>query len=96
MVIDMIVGYSGVREAAVTQRDNVVSLVLIVEYATSQSYARELGDNFVRLAKSLLGDSAPGKAIGTGKYDYMVGIYLPNEEQLALGAKARTADRISW
>ena len=85
-----------VRDAAMTQEGNRISLVLIVDYAIDPDYARQLGDNFVRLAKTFTDDDSPGKAIGRGKYDYLIGIYYPNEKRIALGAKSRAADRISW
>ena len=96
MILSTIRGYSLVRDAAISQDGSSVNLVLIVDYAIDPDYARQLGDNFVRLAKTFLRDDAPGKAIGTGKYDYLIGIYYPNEKQLALGAKSRVSDRISW
>ena len=96
MVISTIEGYPRIREAAIGQDGNQLSLVIIVDYATDPDYAQELGDNFVRLAKTFLKDGAPGKQIGTGKYDYLIGVYYPNERKVALGAKVGTADRISW
>ena len=96
MVISSIEGYSGVREAAIGQDGKSLSLVIIVDYATDPDYAKQLGDNFVRLAKTFLKDGAPGKQIGSGRYDYLIGIYHPNEQKVAMGAKARSADRISW
>ncbi len=96
MVISSIEGYPRVREAAISQDGNQLSLVIIVDYATDPNYAQELGDNFVRLAKSFLKDGVPGKQIGRGRYDYLIGVYHPNEQEVALGAKASSADRISW
>ena len=96
MVISSIEGYPRVREASIGQDGKQLSLVIIVDYATDPGYAQELGDNFVRLAKTFLKDGAPGKQIGTGKYDYLIGVYYPNEQKVALGAKVRSADRISW
>ena len=96
MILSTIRGYSWVRDAAISQDGSRVNLVLIVDYIIDPDYARQLGDNFVRLAKTFLKDDPPGKVIGTGKYDYLVGIYYPNEKQLALGAKSRVSDRISW
>ena len=89
--------YTHVREVSVEQDGNTISLVIIVGYATNQTYARQLGDSFVRMAMTLLKDGTPGREIGAGKrYDYLVGVYFPNEERLALGAKARVAGRITW
>ena len=96
IIFGTIQDYPLVRDAAMTQDGNQVSLVLIVDYAIDPDYARQLGDNFVRLAKSFLKDDPPGKAIGRGKYDYLIRVYYPNEKRLALGAKSRVSDRISW
>ena len=41
-------------------------------------------------------DSPPGKTIGTGRYDYVIGVYYPNERALVKGAKSRVSNRISW
>ncbi len=46
--------------------------------------------------KSLSDDVPPSRSIGKGKYDYLVGLYYPNEKPLAMRAKVRFADRISW
>ena len=96
MILDPIVTYSMVREAVIHQDGNTINLVLIVDYATDPGYAQQMGDNFVRMAKTFLSDRAPGKQIGTGKYDYLIGVYYPNAQKVSLGAKVRTAARISW
>ena len=61
MVISTIEGYSRVREAAISQDGKTLSLVIIVDFATDPDYAKQLGDNFVRLTKSFLKDGVPGK-----------------------------------
>ena len=86
----------GVLDAAISQQGERVSLVLIVHPITNESRARQLGDNFVRLCKSLSDDEPPGRSIGRGKYDYLIGVYYPNEKKVALGAKSSVSDRISW
>ena len=96
MVISTIEGYPRVREAAISQDGKTLSLVIIVDYATDPGYAQQLGDDFVRLAKSFLKDGMPGKQIGRGRYDYLIGVYNPNEQEVSLGAKVSSADRISW
>ena len=85
-----------VMDAAVAQDGDDISLVLIVGFATNESRAKEIGENFVRMTKSLMKDGAPGREIGKGKYNYLIGVYYPNEKTVALGAKARTADRLTW
>ena len=96
MILDTIQAYPRVRDAAITQDGNQLSLVLIVDYATNKSYAQQLGNNFVRIAKSFLKDAQPGESIGKGKYDYVIGVYYPNEKPLTVGAKSRTSEHISW
>ena len=95
MVISTIEGYPRVRESSIGQDGNQLSLVIIVDYETDPDYSQELGENFVRMAKSFLKDGVPGKQIGRGSYDYLIGIYYPNEQKVALGAKVGDADRIS-
>ena len=85
-----------VIDAAVSQIGTDISLVLIVRPATNKRRAEQLGDNFLRLAKSLSPDSSPGRSIGEGMYNYVVGVYYPNEKRLATGAKHKNADRITW
>ena len=95
-IIASVKQYPGVLDAAISQRGDQMSLVLIVHSATNESSARLLGDNFVRLYKSLSDDEPPGSSIGRGKYDYLIGVYYPNEKKVAQGAKSRASDRISW
>ena len=95
MVISSIETNREVVEAAISQRGDQVSLVLIARSATNKQRAQELGDNFVRMFKSLSPDTVPGRVIGEGIYDYLVGVYYPNEKQLASGAKAKNARRIT-
>ena len=85
-----------VLDAAVSQTGNDVILVLIVRSATNKNRAQQLGDSFVRLAKTFSPDSSPGRSIGTGIYSYLISVYYPNEKRVAIGGKARNADRISW
>ena len=86
----------GVLDAAVSKRGNQISLVVIVGPLTSKSRAKQLGDSFVRLYKSLSDDDPPGSSIGRGKYSYSIGVYTPDEKPLVVGAKASVANRISW
>ena len=86
----------GVLDAAISKDGNTVSLVLIVHPLTNKNSAKQQGDNFVRLYKSLSNDDSPGRSIGRGKYDYLIGVYYPDETKVALGAKSRASDRITW
>lgn len=71
-------------------------LVLFLNAAMNEEYAKELGDRFVRMTKAFgLGPSSD-EQIGKGVYDYLVGVYTTTEKELALGAKVASARRISW
>ena len=85
-----------VLDAAISQDGNTFSLVLVVNRATNQTGARQLGDNFVRMLKTFSDDDNPGREIGQGKYDYLIGVYYSDRTQVALGAKAAGATRIRW
>lgn len=85
-----------IRDASIGQDGDDLSLVLVVGNAINEQYAKELGDNFVRMLKSLGPDDPPGQAIGPGKYNYLIGVYFPDGQRLALGAKASNGQRITW
>lgn len=95
--VTSIQGYPEVIDAAAESRGGTISLVLVVGAATNEQRARQLGDNFVRMAKSFSDDDPPGsRSIGTGKYDYLISVYTSTDQVLARGAKSRSSDRISW
>ena len=96
LAINAMMGQSLVSDAAITQDGRNLSLVLVVNAAASEEYAKELGSNFVRLVKTFGPEEAPGREIGEGIYDYLVGVYTPAEEQIALGAKVSFARSITW
>ena len=95
-ILSQIASYPRVRDAAIKQDGRQLSLVLIVDPATSEEYAKELGENFVRITKTLIGDGTVGQSIGKGEMDYIIGVYYPNESKVAIGAKAGNSDRIRW
>ena len=90
--------YPEVRDAAISYKDDVMSLALQVSYATNKRRAKELGDAFVRMVKALTnGEDPPGKEIGKGRYTYIIGVYRPKQEQVVvLGVKADDSERIKW
>ena len=96
LAIDMLKGYEFVRDASISQKEEILSLAVIVNFGTSKNIAKEMGDNFVRLVKSFSKDEMPEKLIGEGIYDYMIGVYYPNEEQIVFGVKVRNGKSISW
>ena len=97
-IVLMTIGASpGVLDAAISQDEEYISLVLVVGAATSEQYAKELGENFVRQFKSMSQDDPPGKGVGTGMYNYSVKVVgMPGEKVIAQGAKVSFSDRISW
>ena len=96
LAIQSIMGYSEVRDAAISQNGQDLSLAVMVDYATSVVRAKELGDNFVRMTKSFGPGPTPGKEIGKGVFDYLITVIYPNEEIVALGAKVRFSPKITW
>ena len=85
-----------VRDAYIGQDDCDLTLALVVNAATSEEYAKDLGDRFVRLTKALGAGPSSSKQIGKGIYNFLVGVYTAQETKLALGAKAAGSTRILW
>ena len=79
-----------------TEQKCRMSLAIIVNARTSETQAKELGDSFVRMAKTFGPEEVPGMRIGGGTYDYMIGVYTPQERQLVLGFKNRNLEHITW
>jgi len=97
MVIDLIKESElVVLDAAVTQKGDQFSLVVIVINGTTKEAAKNIGDNFLRMVKSLGPDENPGRQIGPGIFDYFVGVYHRDESELVLGFKSKRAENIDW
>lgn len=96
LAIRTIKDYSAVKSAAVVQEGRNLDLTITVDYATPEENAKELGNNFVRLLQTLGPEAMPGAVVGKGMFNYLVGVYYPSEEMLAMGTKPRTSDRITW
>ncbi len=94
--IDGIMGYTLVRDAGVFQDGKKVKLVIIANDAINEQYAKELCDNFVRMVKQFSEDENPGKEIGKGIYDYLVGVYTSTEEEVVIGFKSADLPHITW
>ena len=95
MVISQMMEYPQVRDCSVSET-GITSTFVIVGAATNAATAKNLGDNFVRMYKSFSDDDPPARSIGPGKYNYLIGVYTPTEEKIALGAKVKAAERITW
>lgn len=96
LAIRTIKDYSAVKDAAVVQEGRSLDLTITVDYATPEENARELGNNFVRLLQTLGPEAMPGAVVGKGMFNYLVGVYYPSGEMLAMGTKLRTSDHITW
>lgn len=96
LAISQIKEHANVKDAAISQDGDTLSLVLIVDLGTTKNKAKELGDNFVRLVKAFSKDDSPGNEIGNGIYDYLIGIYDPAKKEIAMGAKSSIARSITW
>lgn len=87
-----------VNDASAQVKDDTIYLVLMVNAATNIETAKRLGDNFLRLTKSLCKDGeAPSKRIGKSNYNYQIGVFASgSESEIARGAKIDVSPVISW
>ncbi len=87
-----------VLDAGIDQyRGRTVVLSLVVAPATSPTTARELGERFVRLVKTLApGEPVPGVEIGAGVFDYIVQVTTPSDVLIAQGGKASEHRTLQW
>ncbi len=96
LAIDEIMGYPEVLGAAVGQDGMRLTLALVVPFGASESAAKDAGEDFVRVVKSLGLESAPAKELGKGDFDYLVTVVYPDETVIVRGVKVSTSPRITW
>lgn len=96
IAISQIKTYPGVRDAAVTQEDGMLTLVIVADYAMNAETAKQNGERFVRLVKQFGPDDNPTSEIGAGVYDYLIIVVTPAKKELARGAKVNIAKKITW
>ena len=59
--------------------------------------ARALGDDFVRLVKTIAAtEPTPGDDLGPGDFDYVVHISTPTNALVARGGKSTSARAMNW
>lgn len=96
MASDTIALELDVVDASISQQGEKLALAIIVRNGTSEGRAKQLGDNFVRMAKTFGPDDNPSKEIGRGRYDYRIGVKTLDGRTLAMGAKIGPASHITW
>lgn len=95
--ISIIKEYKQVKDAGITQKEDKLSLVVIMSYGTTVAYAKNIGDNFVRLIKSYNEiEEGPHKEIGEGVFEYAIFVVDPNEKDIASGIKLASQKDIIW
>lgn len=97
MAVTGIQQYDDVLEASIAQDDGTLSLAIKVPYATNAERARQLGDNFLRMVKTMSKDGeVPETAIGRGEYTYLITVIRPNGTVIAEGGKVGSSPHITW
>ena len=100
LAVAIIVGYREVTAAEITQENSILDLVLVVKPGTGNTPAKKLGDQFIRTVKTVGPDENPptygNRQIGTGKFNYYIGIYYPDKTELLMGTKFAVDSTISW
>ena len=86
-----------VSEMSITQDGNDMALVMVVDCSTSIDSAKSMGDRFVRLLKQFSPDLDPSTTeLGTGDYNYQVGVSCENGTSIAKGSKTSGSTQIAW
>jgi len=86
-----------VLDASIDQRGRTVALSLTVTAETPPGAARALGDDFVRLVKTIAAtEPTPGDDLGPGDFDYVVHISTPTNARLARGGKSTSDRAMNW
>ena len=74
-----------------------LNLTLTVTNGTTETRARELGESFVRLVKTIgPDDDPPPGGIGPGRHTYFVRVNLPDGKTVALGDKRWDLPSMLW
>lgn len=86
-----------ISELSITQDGNEMALAMVVDCSTSFDSAKAMGDRFVRLLKQFSPDLDPSTTeIGTGDYNYQVGVSCENGTSIAKGSKTTESATVVW
>ncbi|MCH8823491.1 MAG: hypothetical protein IH984_08300 [Planctomycetes bacterium] len=97
IIVDhFVLNFTDVRDVFIGQEHDDIKIAIIVSPGTTRIRAKEIGENAVRLIKSLSDDDSPGKLIGQGIYDYRIAVGTSDENIMIQGAKNASAISISW
>ena len=95
--VNQITALDEVLDALIEQPNRkTLSLAVFVNFGTSREGARDVGESFVRMVKSIGPDNAPGQQIGSGIYDYEITVLYPDRTTVVQGSKVQGVTRISW
>ena len=95
--VNQITALDDVVDALIEQpNEKTLSLAVIINFGASKDRARDVGESFVRMVKSLGPDNAPGQQIGSGIYDYEITVLYPDRTTVVQGAKVQDVTQISW
>ena len=88
---------SGAYNVRVKYHDaDTISIMLLVDTGGQQEPARQIGDNAVRTAKTMV-EGGVSSTIGSGAWEYIVGVFEPGDDDaLVVGQKRREGDAIDW
>ncbi len=86
-----------VVDAAINQTGDELSFLLIVQQSTSTAEAATLGEDFVRVLESAIGGAAAaGEEISQSDYRYLIGVYTPDQNRIAVAFKGRDQKSLDW
>lgn len=97
IIVDhFVLNFTDVRDVFIGQEHDDIKIAIIVRSGTTRQRAKEIGENAVRMTKTLSDDESPGKLIGKGIYDYRIAVGTSAENIMVQGAKNAGAINISW
>ncbi|MEH6965354.1 hypothetical protein [Priestia megaterium] len=88
-----------VEDAAVSLKDEKISMAVIVNSATDKEKAKEIGDNFVRQLGSFSDGKVPTKDYYGeiyDQYDLLISVGNSAQDIIVSGAKVKEASKITW
>ncbi len=86
-----------VVDAAINQEGDELSLLLIVSQGISVSQAEALGEEFLLALRSRIDDvKKPGVGSGEGIYNYLLGVYTPDQKRIAFASQSQNETHLSW